>query len=105
MFIATTASADVTGPYIGGQIGWGTTRNTDLNNDFGTKDKGDLAGRVYAGFQMNEFFSAESGYTRFSDVNFTDSGYTQYGYTTVSAQVKTYALDLVAKGSCLAIWI
>jgi OOP family OmpA-OmpF porin len=103
LFIATTASATAPGPYFGGQLGWGNTYNTELNDDFGVKDNGALAGRVYAGFQLNDIFSAEMGYTKFSNVNLSDTGFfavpTGVTYGTLSAQVKTYAVDAVAKAS------
>jgi opacity protein-like surface antigen len=119
LLIASSASAE--GVYLGGQLGWGTTHQGGISNSELTtaikdlnaiasssitsnkyRDNG-LAGRLFAGYDITSNFAAELGYTKFSDstADQTDAA-TVFG-TAVNLdahqKVKTYAIDLVAKGT------
>jgi len=55
----------LTGVYVGGQVGYGAVSNNNHwwsdNNDDG------FAGRPYIGYQFNQYFGIETGYTFFSE--------------------------------------
>jgi OOP family OmpA-OmpF porin len=104
LVITANANAAVEGPYIGGALGWATIHQNDgLSSEeikqTSAKDNG-LAGRVFAGFQMNQNWSAEMGYTKFSNATQNVSGTTgTFNEINVNgkATVKSYAVDAVAK--------
>jgi OmpA-OmpF porin, OOP family len=100
VMLASSASAMDKGVYLGGILGWGDVHQAGFSdfpqNSF--KDTG-LAGRVFAGYKFNDYVALESGFTQFSNMNANGSGYDSDGnFTTVSGTVKTFAVDLVAKG-------
>ncbi len=90
-------AATVTGPYIGGQLGWGATHaglndlpgkpsvNAIVNdiNDPNTQwfnysashssSTGGLVGRIFVGYQFNPNWAAELGYIKFKDEHFKGS--------------------------------
>ena len=116
------------GMYVGGQVGVGsvnqdklteTNFNLPKNSTFqsftsSTGKANGLAGRLFAGYQFNENFAAELGWTKFSDVESKFSGKLKPASTlmqpvgmqkliipgTVQGKqtLKTDAIDLVAKG-------
>jgi opacity protein-like surface antigen len=88
LLIAANASATTpVGTYVGGQLGWGKTR--EANNTTHTKlNTSGIAGRVSAGYQFNPNIAIETGITKFSN------GASQ----AQSITGRTYAVDLVAKG-------
>jgi opacity protein-like surface antigen len=55
------------GFYVGGQVGYGEMSSG--NNDFFGGNNGGFAGRPYIGYQFNQFFGAETGYTFFTNNN------------------------------------
>jgi len=99
--IASHAIAAVPGVYAGGQLGYGNIHESG----FGNTDQG-LAGRVFAGYQINTNFAAELGWARFRTA---DAKY-NYSYTYVfnnapitmhsnfKDTLKTNVVDLTAKG-------
>lgn len=105
MAVAASASASNPGAYIGGQLGWGTVHQDGINfNEFtkhSAKNSG-LAGRLFTGYQFNQNFAAELGYTRFQ--NGTASGVETENFGGINyaesaeATLKAHAVDLVAKG-------
>jgi opacity protein-like surface antigen len=101
LVFAASANAAVEGPYIGGALGWGDTHQIDTLRKSGNtinsgRDTG-LAGRLFAGIGFTPNLGAEMGYTKFSNsnVNVTRTG--TFADTNMSATLKTYAIDLVAK--------
>ncbi len=85
------ANAALPGFYLGGQAGWGSTHYTsdDLaTNDY---DNDGIAGRLFTGYQFNQNWAAELGYTKFSNTK------ANYGYG-FHQTIKEDAIDLVAKG-------
>jgi opacity protein-like surface antigen len=98
------ASADTSpnpGLYLGIQGGWG---RADYGNVFQSvvnqfpshsNDRGQYAGRAYAGYQFNPFLSLESGYSYFQ--NNTFDGKSPIG--NVSFTEKTQVVDIVGKAS------
>src|SRR5690348_14285177 len=72
------ANAALTGPYIGGQLGYGNVHQgnfassavtdnapgTIVSSGNSSKDTG-LAGRIFGGYQINQNFAAEMGYSKF----------------------------------------
>jgi opacity protein-like surface antigen len=88
------------GFYVGAQAGYG---NPDYGNDlkkifqtapnYSTKEGG-LAGRAYLGYQFNDYFGLEAGYTLFS--NNTYEGSDQFG-NRIKLTVKTQQADILGK--------
>jgi opacity protein-like surface antigen len=105
LLFATTANATVSGPYLGGDLGWGTTHQQGFEQidilkgmDVNTTQDG-LAGRIFAGFKFNEYLAAEMGYTKFS--NQTSKFNQNVGLDNLAGneKIQAYAVDLVAKGT------
>jgi OmpA-OmpF porin, OOP family len=107
LVITANANAAVEGPYIGGALGWGTIHQNDgLSSQeikqTSSKDDG-LAGRIFAGMQLNQNWSLEAGYSKFTNgtANFSDVVYdeTNGHYINVNGKgtIKSYAVDAVAK--------
>lgn len=115
--VVTTANATCNpGVYVGGQLGWGSVHQGNfaeptvavgnVANNGDSKDTG-LAGRVFGGYQFNQNFAAELGYTKFHNAtaNETTSSTTTPVFgapfttnSTASGTVKTDAFDIVGKG-------
>jgi OOP family OmpA-OmpF porin len=89
LFLASTASAAISGVYVGGQLGWGVTNIFHGVNTQGqkTQDTG-LAGRLFGGYEFNQNIGAELGYMRFSNATVKHE----------SGDIQTYAVDIAAKG-------
>jgi OOP family OmpA-OmpF porin len=85
--IAASAVAAQPGFYAGVQAGYG---NLHLGSGIDNKDKG-LAGRISGGYQFNNNFGAEMGWSKFHTV--------EQKYSTAKASLKTDVVDLVAKGT------
>jgi hypothetical protein len=96
LLIASSASAS--GVYFGGQLGYGLTHqpgftNSNINSLLAgstsssytnSNTNSGLAGRIFGGYDVNESFGAELGYTRFHDTNAKFNGtatYTGIGLT------------------------
>jgi OOP family OmpA-OmpF porin len=99
LVLATSAHAAVSGPYLGGDLGWGTIHQTSAFKQFGipnsdNTDNG-IAGRVFGGVKFNEYIGAEMGYTKFS--NQTSKVNTLFA--SGNEKIQSYAVDLVAKGT------
>jgi opacity protein-like surface antigen len=89
--VMTTTVFAESKPYFGGQLGYGHTQNDAMQ--LGSSG---LAGRLFAGYQFNSYFSTELGWTKFH--NATTS--VEYDwFSTHNYTVKTNALDLVGKAS------
>jgi opacity protein-like surface antigen len=58
-----------TGVYVGGQVGYGSI-NSD-HHYWGNNSDDGFAGRPYIGYQLNQYFGIETGYTFFSDNDHT----------------------------------
>jgi OmpA-OmpF porin, OOP family len=97
-FIATSANATVDGVYLGGQIGWGSINDSGFNDAYDNQSTNSgVAGRVFGGYQFNQYTGLELGFTKFSNMN-TSGIYTFSGYNfSTSGTIKTYATDVVAK--------
>jgi opacity protein-like surface antigen len=105
LFVANAHA--VSNAYIGGQLGYSnvhqanplsmwtlssqTVVNKSSNNDTG------VAGRIFGGYQVNKYFSAELGLAKFSNATsklvFNTPGFNYSQKDTI----KTNAIDLVAK--------
>lgn len=96
---AASSHAATQGTYFGGQLGYGNVHQKLSSSSFlGTvkhanKDSG-VAGRIFGGYQVNENFAGELGWSKFSDAKVKAS----VPGATGSATLKTDAVDLVAKG-------
>lgn len=102
IFGASAQAAISSGPYVGGQIGWGDIHLNDDDAPRGVKiDDTGLAGRVYGGYLINQYFGIEAGYTKFSNSSAKSSSTIAIGDDVVDfntkVNVKTYAVDLVGK--------
>ncbi len=122
--VAANAYAAAPGFYLGGQLGWGKVHqqgitHQDMNElmtqglsnhytessfDHDSKDTG-LAGRLFAGYQFNENWATELGWTKFKNMttkaNTSGKDLVRDGNAFAahaSGTVKTDAIDLVAKG-------
>lgn len=91
------ASAAAPGFYVGGQAGWGDTHysKSDLvgNLPAGNLDNTGIAGRLFAGYQFDQNWAAELGFTKFSDTKIKN-----IAGTGIDGKVKQHAFDLVGKG-------
>lgn len=105
--MATNVSAAEAGPYIGGQIGYGNVHqggfsNTQLSEvgivSSNTSSDSGVAGRVFGGYQINQYFAAELGYSKFSNATAKTTVQTSpFSSATLDGTIKTYAVDLVGK--------
>lgn len=91
--LCSAAYADSsTGFYVGGQAGYGNA-NYDVSGASST-DEGGLAGRAYVGYQFNQFFGLETGFTQFSDNTY------KFNFPPVfngEIKAKTQQWDILAK--------
>lgn len=100
--VVSNADLPLPGWYAGGQIGWGDTHyssddfsaNYPINNT-GTIDVTGLAGRIFAGYQINNYFGVELGYTQFSNTHVKDIN----GISGLNGSVSEYAVDMSGKGT------
>lgn len=88
--ISATASAAANGAYVGGQIG---LANTNYNHT--TMDNSGLAGRIFGGYQFNQYFATELGYTQFSHADYKT---VHFLGNTLKGHIAENAVDLVGKG-------
>jgi len=122
--VVTNANASQPGFYLGGLLGWGKVHEENISrgdmnavtssaiksNNFTTNsfknsgvDSG-AAGRLFAGYQFNENWAAEMGWSKFRNMttNASLSGIDKVSglpyQSTASGTLKTDAFDLVAKG-------
>lgn len=117
--IGTNANAAMSGLYVGGQLGGGNVHErgvsssqlADAINDAGlsvassggsSKETG-VAGRLFAGYQFNDNFAAELGYSKFSNAKSNayatgvDSVSSLAESVSIGTTTKSYAVDLVGK--------
>lgn len=94
---STAANAALPGFYAGGQLGYGHTSwtNSDLHVNSASIDQDGLAGRVFGGFEFNENWAAELGYTRFPNTDVKNINGVAGNNGDINNQ---YDIDLVAKG-------
>lgn len=93
---STAAIAALPGYYIGGQLGLGDTHYNadDIDNiTSASVDTTNFAGRLFAGYQFDQTWAFEMGYTQFSRARFSKI---QPG--NVSGNVKEYSVDALGKG-------
>jgi OOP family OmpA-OmpF porin len=111
--LAVSSFAASQGPYVGAQLGYGKVQQSSdsftTSFPFNVKNTG-VAGRVFAGYQVNENFAGELGWTRFTNVNGKGSATVltpatlfpvpTFTTTTVvsNGYIQNNAIDLVAKG-------
>lgn len=103
--LATLSSATLAaapGFYVGGQLGWSKAdySTSDLSvpsviTNTGVDNSG-LGGRLSAGYQFNQNWAAELGYTKYANVKFKDV--TVIGTNIGQVAVKNDAIDIVGKG-------
>jgi OOP family OmpA-OmpF porin len=112
--IAISAQAATDGVYVGGQLGYGNVHTSGIQQSetnvgkvpsatFTSSNKTTgLAGRVFGGYQFSPNWAAEFGWTKFSTANTKATSslsvQTIKMNEAISSQIKTDALDLVAKG-------
>jgi hypothetical protein len=104
------------GFYIGGQLGYGNVDYGNVVTDTFTEDFGDtpqalgltvtknvkesgFAGRVYGGYQINQYFGAEAGYTRFTNNTYKATATDSSGAMAaiLDTSVKTQQIDILGK--------
>ena len=87
---ATSMSNNNTSGFVVGvQGGYGDTHWSDLRNGSDVKDTG-FAARGFIGFDLNQYFGIESGYTYLPKT-------TLKGVPSSELEIKNYAIDLLAK--------
>lgn len=114
--MTASAHAALPGTYAGATLGWGTVHQGNFANPSfvtvllggankqsgGFNDSG-AAGRIFGGYQFNQHWAVEMGYSRFSNAT-ANSQYTStslFGatqYYNTHGTIKTQALDLVGIG-------
>lgn len=93
---STAATAALPGFYIGGQAGLGNTHYNadDIDNITSASiDNTNFAGRLLGGYQFDNNWAFELGYTQFSKARLT---HVQPG--SVSGNIKEYSIDALGKG-------
>lgn len=108
LVLASSAYADnSSGYYLGAQAGYG---KADYGSDFkkfthdpnyfssASSSEGNLAGRVFGGYQFNPYFAMETGFTLFSNNEYKGSGVDPWGnaYST-GFKLETWTWDVVGK--------
>lgn len=88
----SSANAAANGIYVNGQLGYANT-NYDSPTPRLNVDSTGFAWRAAGGYQFTQNWAAELGYTSFPNTDFTVKG-----LNLDLANVKQYAIDLVAKG-------
>ena len=81
------------GIYIGGSVGYSQYQNA-CESALVPCDEGDVAGRLFAGYQFNRTWSAEIGVGKFGEAS--GSGAVAGGAGTGSFSLKAYRWDLTA---------
>ncbi len=92
--LATLSSATLAaapGFYVGGQLGWSKADYEQAD------DKTGLGGRLNAGYQFDQNWSAELGYTRYANSKIKNARYDHKSIGDVT--LKNNAIDIVAKGT------
>ncbi len=110
LVITANANAAPSGPYFGGQIGWGDVHQGGNNTfdvlnswrrgaefDSSSSDTG-LAGRVYGGYKLMQNFAIEAGFTKFHNATEESKIFSPLYSLSENVTIKTYAIDLVGKG-------
>src|SRR5579872_1145391 len=85
------------GIYVGGQVGYGNANfgssdddwNASISDNHNNSSDDGIAGRVYAGYQFNQYFGVETGYDMFSDSGRRDSN--------SDTKLRTQQWDLLGK--------
>jgi len=98
--VSSFANAALPGFYVGGQAGWGDTHaSSAYSSPSSSKDTG-LAGRIFTGYQIDQNWAVELGYTKFSNAKVKYNYGSVDGVNLGSARftTKEQAVDLVAKG-------
>ena len=93
---STAATAALPGFYVGGQAGLGNTHYTSDDVDginSASIDNTNFAGRLLGGYQFDNNWAFEMGYTQFTQSRFTNI---QPG--NVSGNIKEYSVDALGKG-------
>jgi hypothetical protein len=85
------ANAAISGPYVGGQLGWGT-----LNQDVPNFSDSGLAGRAFSGWTFTKNFGLEAGYTKFHDAVSNEWDFYPFR-SAAKTRLKASAVDLVGK--------
>lgn len=94
---ATAVQAATPGFYLGAQVGAGRAYEGDtLKNIYQSFSsykisEGGISGRILAGFNFNQYFGLEGGYTKFANNSYT-------AYAIYNTTYKTSAFDVVGKG-------
>jgi len=102
--------------YIGGQLGWGDTNYTNRNIDFlpsdvfpnfaveidpstADVDSDGFAGRIYIGYQDNQHFAYELGFTHFSKTDIDDIEVVSCDceFVTIDGEIDQSMIDLSMK--------
>ena len=95
MLTVASSHAASNAPYVGAQLGYGDVHQ--FHDDDHGKDTG-VAGRLFAGYQFNDYFATEMGWSKFSNATASYSYSDAYNSANAKATIKTDALDLVVKG-------
>lgn len=118
LLAAGAAHADVPGFYVGASAGYsslntpsgtafdvGAVGETLVMQTSSTSDTGGLGGSLFAGYNLNQNFAIELGYTSYADSDY-ESKQTQYdennvslGSNSASLDYTTYSIDLFLKGT------
>lgn len=100
-----SALAAEDGMYVGLQLGQATNNYSASNLGIDSSqlalgplstsnDRQKFGGRFYLGYQFNEYFAGELGYSRLGRNNIKNA----FGLSGANVDIKPYAVDLMAKG-------
>ncbi len=98
------ANATLPGYFVGGQLGWSDTHfgASDLrkagNFTSASIDDSGLAGRVFTGYQLDQNYGLELGYTRFATASVTKATSSSSG-NSVNGHIHEYAIDALGTAS------
>jgi hypothetical protein len=97
LFAVTNASAGMNGPYFGGDIGEGFLHQEKVSGlTTSSSSSTGIAGRGFGGFQFSDYFSLETGYTKYSNISI--KGYSANLFN-ANTTFDSYAIDVVIRAA------
>lgn len=102
---ANAANAAIPGYYVGAGVGatkletpsqftFDTLKGTNIK---GSRQQGGIGGRIFAGYNVNNYFGLEAGYARYARSKFNSRGLTAVGTGSTTIDNSLHAFDLVGK--------
>lgn len=101
MMTANLATAAVPGFYAGVQGGWSNIayNTSDYVVDAGSVKKSGFGGRPFIGYQLDQYFGIETGYTWYAKNKLRNGSYYDVSSIVTTGDFKQSAWDIVAVGT------